>query len=335
MVIEFCRAATASRTLPDTHDQLLLLTYVRPGVQIWTPASDQRKRFYRLRYSHEDKFVECRIGPKASHVRLTYSETVPRQDAATLLLHPILGCVLRIRQVVCLHATAVAHDDGCFALLGPSASGKSTTAAVLASWGYPILADDVVALVEVKNAFWVQPGIPRLRLHLDSANAVFGDGDSLPGVWCQDTDRSDKLLVDSVDHGAVPAQALPLSAIYYLQPRDEGRKQPRIAPLAAPDQLLCLLQNTFASYLLDPAGRAHEFSVLARLAQTVTVCSVCRPKGLDALEMTCESILADLAAIRKSTASTDGPQSPRSPGHSSTGSASESGKGQERVSRAG
>ena len=83
-------------------------------------------RYFRFRYGDGTEFVIDRPG---SRVWATWPEPWTVEDAATYLLGPILGFVLRLRGVVCLHASAVAVGDRAVVLLGPSGAGKSTTAA--------------------------------------------------------------------------------------------------------------------------------------------------------------------------------------------------------------
>ena len=60
------------------------------------------------------------------------------EDVATYLLGPVLGLLLRLRGVPCLHASAVAFGDSAVAFAGSEGAGKSTTAAALASRGHAV-----------------------------------------------------------------------------------------------------------------------------------------------------------------------------------------------------
>ena len=59
------------------------------------------------------------------------------EEAATYLLGPVLGLLLRFRGVTCLHASAVAIGDSVIAFVGAEGAGKSTTAAAFARPGMP------------------------------------------------------------------------------------------------------------------------------------------------------------------------------------------------------
>jgi hypothetical protein len=193
------------------------------------------------------------------------------EDAATYLLGPILGFVLRLRGVLPLHASCVAVDDWAIALLGAPGAGKSTTAAAFAQLGYPIVSEDVVALAECGESFWVQPGYPRINLWPSSVKALFGAEDALPIV----TPAWGKRFL-AVDQNGLRFQRepLPLSAIYFLRERDSDSQIPVIEPLEGMAALMTLVENTYVNYVLNDSMRGHEFDVLGRLASKVPVLSV-------------------------------------------------------------
>ncbi len=54
------------------------------------------------------------------------------EEAATYILGPVLGLLLRFRGITCLHASAVAIGGSVIAFVGAEGAGKSTTAAAFA-----------------------------------------------------------------------------------------------------------------------------------------------------------------------------------------------------------
>src|SRR3990172_8951778 len=90
------------------------------------------------------------------------------EDAATYLVGPVLGFVLRLKGIIPLHASAIAIEDQAITLLGLPGGGKSTTAAAFAHRGFAVLSDDVVALDDGGGRFLVAPGYPRVNLWPDS-----------------------------------------------------------------------------------------------------------------------------------------------------------------------
>src|SRR5262245_28440463 len=59
------------------------------------------------------------------------------------LLGAALGVLLYQRELVVLHASAVALNGSAVAFLGESGAGKSTMAAAMHAYGYEIIADDI------------------------------------------------------------------------------------------------------------------------------------------------------------------------------------------------
>ena len=68
------------------------------------------------------------------------------EEAATYILGPVLGLLLRFRGITCLHASAVAIGGSVIAFVGAEGAGKSTTAAAFARAGYAAVSDDVVRI---------------------------------------------------------------------------------------------------------------------------------------------------------------------------------------------
>lgn len=265
------------------------------GSQFWSTVSKTGQQ-HRLQYGRDAASVDCVLNSDASQIRLTWTPGVVPSDVAALLVHPLLGCALRLRGMVCLHGSVVSVGDRCIGILGPPGAGKSTAAAMIAAWGFGPLSDDVVALDDRPDGFWVQPGPSHLRLHHDSAAATFGAQTNLTQIWSRSGQYTDKGQLDARPN-SFPGQALPLAAIYLLRPREQNRSTTDIKPRKPVHGLLALIGNTFASYMLDQPGRAHEFAVLRALAQTVPIREVWRADDIDLLETSCRAILQDAEAL--------------------------------------
>jgi hypothetical protein len=219
--------------------------------------------YLRLRYNDCTEFVIDRPG---SRIWAAWPDTATLADTATYLLGPILGFVLRLRGVVCLHASAVAVGAQAIAMLGPAGSGKSTTAAVLARLGYPVLSDDIVALTGRGDATLAQPAYPGLWLWPESVSALYDSPDALPRI----TPGWDKRYLDLTQNGfKFQPQPLPLAAIYILGERNPGSAGPFVEAVPAQAGLLSLVKNTYANLLLDKTQRAQEFELLSQVAASV------------------------------------------------------------------
>jgi hypothetical protein len=189
------------------------------------------------------------------------------EDAATYFVGPVLGFLLRLRGVTCLHASVVALGDRAIALVGAEGRGKSTIAAALARCGCAVLSDDIAALVEREGIFHVAPAYPYVSLWPDSVEMVEGSSEALPRFipnW-------EKRCLDLGNHGLqFEERALPLGAVYLLGDR-RSDQAPAAETVPSQTAFLALVANTFATKTLDIEMRAKEFEVLGRLASRVPI----------------------------------------------------------------
>jgi hypothetical protein len=217
------------------------------------------------------------------------------EDAATYLVGPVLGFVLRLQRITSLHASAVAIEDQAVAFVGMGGAGKSTTAATFAHLGFPVITDDVVPLREERGEILVLPGYPRVNLWPDSVQALLGSEDVLPRItptWGK------HYLPLNQSKCRFESRRLPLGAIYLLGERDPGLSLPVMEEISPADALLVLVANTYVNYVLDAAMRRREFEILSKVVERVPVRRlrpVANPAGLRAM---CQAIAADFRNIR-------------------------------------
>ena len=186
---------------------------------------------------------------------------------AIYLLGPVIGLALRLRSMLCLHASAISIAGHAITLVGAAQSGKSTTAAALSRRGLPVLADDIAVIDIEPDGPRVRPSYPRLRLWPDSSTMVFGPAVELERL----TADWDKRFLDlSWNTSVFAAGAGLLSAIYVLADR-AAVKAPAIEKLSSKKGLLALIANSYGNLFLDEAMRRHEFAALARLAHEVPI----------------------------------------------------------------
>ncbi|MGB0564666.1 MAG: hypothetical protein ACPGVO_23140 [Spirulinaceae cyanobacterium] len=239
----------------------------RQQLQVWrSPHPDRPQRFW-WRYQDGCSFWIEHSSP--TRIWLTWPHNLTPEDAITYLLGPVLAFVVRLDGQVSLHASGVAFSQGAVLFLGPAGAGKSTTAALLARQGCPVLTDDVVVLhPQEESGFTVSPGYPRLRLWPRSAELLYGDRQALPRL-VPSHPTWDKQYLDLRQPGLDFAQhPLPLVQIYCL-----GRRSPtgpsRITDLSSQAAWRQLIANTSVNYLLDRQLRQQEFAVMGRLVQQV------------------------------------------------------------------
>jgi hypothetical protein len=262
-----------------------------PALRIWKTADGG---FLRLAYYDGVQFWLEREGKSLWAV---WPEASTLEDTASYLLGPVLGLLLRLRGVTCLHASAVSMDNRCVAFVGAEGAGKSTTAAAFAREGRAVISDDVVALVESPEGFRVMPAYPHVCLWPDSVEMLYGSVEALPRFstgW-------EKRRLASGDQGTrFENRSLPLGAIYLL-----GERRPDPAPFVEGVRpqaaLLSLVADTFANKILDREMRAREFAVLGRLVTTVPIRRIHPHSDASRLRELCAVVREDFASLHSTT----------------------------------
>jgi hypothetical protein len=254
-----------------------------PALRIWKIAGGD---FLRLEYYDGVQFWMDR---KGKSVWARWSETSSLADAASYLLGPVLGLLLRHRDVICLHASAVAIEDRAVIFLGAEGSGKSTTAAAFARNGYAVLSDDIVALREWNGAFQVMPAYPHISLWPDSVKLLFGSGDALPRF----TPNWEKRCLALKNEGLrFEERALPLCAIYILGDRMVD-PAPYVEIVSGQTGFMALVGNTYATNVLNLEMRAKEFEFLGRLVSNVPIRRMIPHEDANHLGKLCHLICED------------------------------------------
>ncbi|HET7108311.1 MAG TPA: hypothetical protein VFI38_15970 [Candidatus Acidoferrum sp.] len=250
-----------------------------------------RAEGFELSYSDGTRFL---VDNATERVWGTYQPPLAAEDLATYFLGPVLGFVLRRRNLTCLHASSVEIRGRAVCFCGDAGFGKSTTAAALALRGVPVLAEDIVALAESGGDFHAVPGYPRVCLWPESVAMLLGRQDALPQltpVW-------EKRFLELDGQRAKFSDAkLPVGILYLFAPRSDDREAPRIEKIGPREAMLELVQNTYMNWVLDREQRAKEFDSLCRLVQRVPVRRIvphAKPEKITAL---CDLILQDARSI--------------------------------------
>jgi len=284
--------ATFPTTFPES-DEILYTSSQhsapgQPNLRVGVlPGGD----YFGFFYSDGVRFAVERRGRE---VWADWPENYTLEDACTYLLGPVIGFVLRLRGLTCLHASAVAVGEHAIALVGSPGAGKSTTAAAFAQCGLSVIADDVVALAEDGESFLVPPGYPRVNLWPDSVRALFGSEEALPRI----TPTWDKRYLALGDNGlGFASKPLPLGAIYLLSAREAALTAPVVEEVAGGDALFALVANTYVNYLLDRDMRSREFDVLSRVVAGIPIRRVRPPDDPSAVFDLCEAIAADASRV--------------------------------------
>ncbi len=246
-------------------------------------------RYYRFRYADETEFV---VDSAGTEIWAAWREPLTLEDTATYLLGPVMGFVMLLRGIVCLHASAVAIGNEAIALLGPAGSGKSTTAAAFAERGYSVLAEDVVTLDDRGDQFLVRPGYPCIRLWPAAVKALYGSETHLPKL----TPNWDKCYLDLSDN--FQGEPLRLAAIYHLSERRHEATAPFVQALDRSEAMMSLVANTYATKLMDKQMRAREFELLTRVVKSVPLRRVTPHADPARLDELCTRIIADFQNVQ-------------------------------------
>jgi hypothetical protein len=258
-----------------------------PGLRVWEVA---RGAFLHIAYSDGTQFW---IDQKRQTLWALWPGTLSLEDTTSYLFGPILGLLLRLRGITCLHASVVSFEDRSVAFVGLQGAGKSTTAAAFARHGCGVISDDIAALAEREGVFHIMPAYPHLSLWPDSVKMLYGTSEALPRF----VQSWDKRRLDLGNQGTrFESRPLPLGAIYILGERrdDPAPYLERIHPRSA---LLSLVADTYANKLLDREMRASEFAVLGRLVTTIPVRLVHPHNDANRLEELCRIIREDFATL--------------------------------------
>jgi hypothetical protein len=262
----------------------------RPGFRVWRVGDGA---YLRLLYLDGTEFLVDRAG---RHVWAAGPETATLDDTASYLLGPIMGLVLRLRGVICLHASAIASRGRAIAFVGPAGAGKSTTAAAFAGRGCPVLSDDIVPLTGRDGAFVAHPGYPRLRLWPASIDALMEAGALSSDPAPASRERRYYLELGRNGYRFQP-DPRPLAAIYWLDERSADPGAPHVDGVPGVTALMRLLANTYASAFLDRALRGREFETLGRVVTRVPVRRLSPHREPAHLSRLCDVVEKDLETL--------------------------------------
>jgi hypothetical protein len=216
-------------------------------------------------------------------------------DIPAVLQGPGIAAALHLRNVPLLHACVIDVDGGAILMMGAPGAGKSTTAAALVRSGFPLVSDDLAALSLRDRQVFVHAGYPRLRLFADSARAAGWDPSQLSRAFVSPL-LDDKRFID-LDARSFTPDALPVRAIYVLQPRRAGGGDPVVNAIDGDAAWALLAQNVYSSRFLDPTRRFRAVRDCAAVGARVPMRSVEAGDDLTVLPRLVEIITNDARAV--------------------------------------
>lgn len=203
---------------------------------------------------------------------VTLSRAPAGSDAAVrrLVRGPAVRSALIQQGAVVIHASAVVVDGQVIAFAGPSGRGKSTTASAFVADGYELLTDDVLPVTPRPGDSrpMVPPGYPRLSID-NRVAATLGFDHATGGA--------DGVAVEERFTG----RSHPISTVYLLT---DG-SQVATTPLSTQAAIFGLLRASYPLYdAANATAHQRHLDACGRLARTVDVCRLTRPRSLDRLD---------------------------------------------------
>lgn len=201
------------------------------------------------------------------------------------LLGPVMALLLHQRGFLVLHGSAVnigygkvatnkiSVSSGAVAFLGHRGNGKSTTAIHLYVEGYPLVADDILAIkFDSEGLPVVYPGYPHVRLSDEAYSQVKEHTDILTPIRT----LAGKVFCDA-SFGFSP-EPVKLERIYVIekvsgdeQDNDPDKLKTRISVLKSQENLIDLIRHSVANRIFQQTTQKENLIHCAQLVNNVTV----------------------------------------------------------------
>ena len=268
------------------------LYYLEPGNETTDPPhlvvnTLAEGKYYHFHYKSGVQFV---CDSQATVVWGSWQDPLILEDATLYLLGPILGFMLRLRGVTCLHASGIVVEQKSLALTGGSGAGKSTLAAAFAAAGYPVLTDDILPLEFNEGTHLSFPGYARMRLYPNSFKNMSTLPDDLPPL----APNWDKHYLDlASDTYSFHDKPVPLKVVYLLDWSAREDSGLAIVPVKPVPAVPLLAANTYRNELLDSGMRSKEFIFLSHLAANIPVKKVHPLDDISEIPQLIDTILND------------------------------------------
>jgi hypothetical protein len=237
---------------------------------------------------------EFLVSPDGRRIEYRRLEHATPESFTVYLLGQVLSFSLVTLGAEPLHGTAVAVGGKAVAFVGDCGYGKSTLGAAMLARGFPLIADDLIALKECDGVWMSHVGIPRLKLFPSVARSLLG----IAAGAARMNDGTSKLVLP-LRPTQTSSPVAPLKAIYVLsapEPHADGTPlRIRIDHLSGREAFLEIIRAAFNLIVLDRSRLQNQFRFAERLAATVPVRRLTHPRDLAALPAVCDALIADLA----------------------------------------
>jgi len=256
-------------------------------------AQTPEGQYFKICFTTQLGQLTAILDPTKENLWILHDRRIPHAHLNSFLVGSILGCVLRLKGILCFHGSVINIDGQAVILIGKKKSGKSTTAAAFSKLGFKVLSDDIAVISAIGEEFFVEPGYAKVRLRPKSLQFFYPDNDyNFVSVYShRDSKYSD--LNDSFWDSP-----LPLGAIYVLGTTAGTNDLPFVDSISA-ERIIHLHSNTFVSYIVTPDLQKQEFNALARVATKVPVQHLHFGHNVALVNLQCEAILDDLKQLNR------------------------------------
>lgn len=243
--------------------------------------------YFKICYNTKFGNIAVVIDPTKRNVWIIHDKEIAYSYLNSLFVGSILGCILRLKGILCFHGSVVNIDGQAVVLTGKKQSGKSTTAKAFANLGFKVLSDDIAVINILNGYFFVQPGYPKVRLRPKPLEFFYPDEHHNFVSMYSHRDSKYSDLNDSFWD-----TPLPLGAIYILGETEETDGRPYVAPISA-ERIIHLHSNTFAGYIVTADLQKQEFETIGQVAKKIPVQYLHFGRNVKLVYQQCDAILKD------------------------------------------
>lgn len=208
-----------------------------------------------------------------SHITIMPEQSAHEDDILLFLMGSVMGALLHQRNILVLHAGAIAVNGKSVIFSGISGVGKSTLTAGFHRRGYTFLADDLCAVNTASGHPSVISGFSRLKLWADTLKKLDTDTNNLKAVrW---GGRLEKYFIPVE---TVQGEPVPIKAVFVLQTTNTDRLD--IIEQRGSEKVNLLMDNTYRmNFLKGLGGKKNHFQQCTALGTKVQIFKTVRPTG--------------------------------------------------------
>lgn len=200
-----------------------------------------------------------------------------------------MGLILYQRGVSSLHGSAVSIDGQAVGFVGWKGMGKSTTAGVFHSQGYPVITDDVLPFHVHADSVLATPSFPHLKLFPDTIETALAENPEEHLRIDPKNEKRGRAVAENF-----PRRSVPLRCIYVL---DWGERDSDLesTDLTGRDACLELLRHSFSLRMFKSDGATpKQLDTMSQLADRVPVRKLKRPPNLEKVKQIPPFVKRDL-----------------------------------------